>query len=258
MSIDQSGFDTAAASYDEQFSHTNIGQFQRERVWQYLDKTFSKAWPQTVLELNCGTGIDALHFSSRGSRVLATDLSQEMLKETQAKLLHSNAADSVTLTQLDLADPQLPNAECHHLIFSNFGGINCINVTQLRKLAEFCFHCLHPGGHCIFVVMPQNTLFDRWYRFAQGQSEVYKQRAEKHQLEVSLGDATVSTYYHNASDIINTFEQFEFVDAFTVGLLPSYLESSRFLKVYQGIERFLLPILKSTKYSDHFLIHLKK
>ncbi len=36
-----------------------------------------------ILELNCGTGEDAVLFSEKGFNIVATDVSEEMLKVTQ-------------------------------------------------------------------------------------------------------------------------------------------------------------------------------
>ena len=46
-------------------------------VWDYLEKTFLDNNKLNILELNCGTGEDALWFAKQGHKVLATDLSEK-------------------------------------------------------------------------------------------------------------------------------------------------------------------------------------
>jgi len=77
-----------AAEYDSVFTQSSIGQLQRKCVWKYLDKIIPDLPGLKILELNCGTGEDALLFGQRGFNVLATDVSAEMLKVTQQKSEH--------------------------------------------------------------------------------------------------------------------------------------------------------------------------
>jgi ubiquinone/menaquinone biosynthesis C-methylase UbiE len=74
----QAYWDTAANAYEDDFSGTLIGQTLRHAVWRDLDHLFRPG--QRVLELNCGTGIDAVHLvwtTSRQSReILRVSLSR--------------------------------------------------------------------------------------------------------------------------------------------------------------------------------------
>src|ERR1700689_3652994 len=70
-------FDAVADHYDESFTDSRIGQAQRESVWTELKKAFSPG--DRVLEIGCGTGVDACAFGSYGVRVVACDSSPRML-----------------------------------------------------------------------------------------------------------------------------------------------------------------------------------
>ena len=59
-------WDGTADTYDQVFPETLVGKAQRNAVWRELDRAFQSG--QRVLELNCGTGIDAVHLASRGVR----------------------------------------------------------------------------------------------------------------------------------------------------------------------------------------------
>jgi len=53
-------FDTAAANYDTSFTHTAVGKLQRDRIYFFLEK-FNLIQPShSILEINCGTGEDAI------------------------------------------------------------------------------------------------------------------------------------------------------------------------------------------------------
>ena len=72
------------SAYDREFTFSRIGMVQRRMVWGYLDRMLQMPG-MTVLELNCGTGTDAIHLARNGHRVLATDISEEMLKVAREK-----------------------------------------------------------------------------------------------------------------------------------------------------------------------------
>ena len=79
-------FDEVATEYDREFTHTLIGKAQRYMVWKYLWKTLKNKQGLEILEINCGTGEDALKLAKMGHKVLATDLSNQMVRITQTKL----------------------------------------------------------------------------------------------------------------------------------------------------------------------------
>jgi len=49
-------FDIAAMHYDENFTFSNIGKAQRQRVFDYLKPFLNSSKTLSILELNCGTG----------------------------------------------------------------------------------------------------------------------------------------------------------------------------------------------------------
>jgi ubiquinone/menaquinone biosynthesis C-methylase UbiE len=71
-------FDRVATQYDEVFTHSCIGRAQRQLVHRELEAIFVRGC--RILDLNCGTGEDALHFGARGVEVLACDASPAMIE----------------------------------------------------------------------------------------------------------------------------------------------------------------------------------
>ena len=55
----------------------------REIVWDRVALLLDG--PSTLLDIGCGTGIDAQHFADLGHRVLATDYSQAMVERAGAR-----------------------------------------------------------------------------------------------------------------------------------------------------------------------------
>src|SRR5580658_3108676 len=86
-------WDAAATKYDQDFTSTLIGQTRRHSVWRDLERAFCPG--QRVLELNCGTGIDAIHLAARGIQVLACDISPRMIELARQLAGDANLSDRV-------------------------------------------------------------------------------------------------------------------------------------------------------------------
>ncbi len=156
----QAYWDTAAETYVQDFTGTGIGETRRHAVWRRLDKIFSPG--QKLLELNCGTGIDAVHLAERGIQLVACDISSRMIE-----LARQLAATTNTSELIDFR--VLPNEEIGSIkgenvfdgAFSNFCGLNCVEdlpavVRELTRLVKpessgspLYDRTLRPLGNCV-------------------------------------------------------------------------------------------------------------
>ncbi len=91
-------FDAVAHRYDSDFSDTPLGRFKRGIVHRYLKSVVGNR--TRVLELNCGTGIDALWLASRGCRVTATDASEGMLDVARTRIMNTPEAELVRFRKM--------------------------------------------------------------------------------------------------------------------------------------------------------------
>ena len=144
-------FDALAARYDASFTDTELGRRYRNAVW----RRFAACFPPggRVLELNCGTGADAVELARRGVSVLATDIAPAMVERTAAKAAAAGLADRVTTRVLDVADlGQLVGEEPNFDgALSNFGGLNC--VADLAAVAGDLAAVLRPGAKALVCLM---------------------------------------------------------------------------------------------------------
>ncbi len=252
-----SHFDHAAASYDMEFTHTRIGRHQRNRVWDYLD-TIPKGL--RILEINCGTGEDAGYLATKGHTVLATDVSESML--TQAKAKNKNA--NITFQKLDLRGPILDVPKTSFdLVFSNFGGLNCLSAKELQNCLQSLDRVLAPGGQMILVIMPKASLVEKGYRKWKGQSKHYTQRFMKEGLSVQVNGKPVQTYFYSPEEIQEAVPNYAVKSCIPTGFLPSYFEQSIdkhawLFSVVFKIEGVISRSRLFSRFADHFLIHLQK
>jgi len=121
----------------------------RRAVWRRLDQCFQPG--DRILELNCGTGEDAIHLARRGVRVLATDRSEAMLAVASRKVEAAGLQTVVELRQLALEDLSSFETAPFDGSFSNFGGLNC--VSDLRGFGRGLAGLVRQGGAVVLCVM---------------------------------------------------------------------------------------------------------
>lgn len=259
-------FDQVAISYDETFTNSVIGKKLRAVVWSYLDGVLVKGSALNVLEINCGTGEDAIQFAERGHTIMASDVSNEMLEVAQQKMINGKL-ESVQTIASDMRNirEKLPNQK-FDLIFSNFGGINCIPPKDLTLLASDFSSLLKPNGRFIGVIMPKYCLWEIFYFARKGKWKEGFRRNTKNSLAVKVGEETVETWYYSPAEIKKKFESnFTKIVSRPIGisLPPSYLEDyfRKNIGKLDRLERWekkLGMISGLSGLSDHFLIDLQR
>lgn len=143
-------WDKAAETYEKRFSGTTVGKIRRESVWRDLERVFSPG--QRVLEISCGTGIDAVFLARRGVQVLGCDISPrmiEMARDLAARdtLLHPPDFRILATEHLSTLAPEAPFEGA----FSNFSGLNC--VEDLSQVARTLSQLLKPQGRLLICMM---------------------------------------------------------------------------------------------------------
>ncbi len=254
-------FDIAAASYDHVFTHSNIGKAQRDQVYRHLRKAIEHAPTLRVLELNAGTGEDAHYMHTYGHEVTATDISKEMINVCKQKY----GDTTILFQQLDISNLNTDTFDQpFDLIFSNFGGFNCLSKEALTSFFYNASNLLYENGKLICVVMPKHTLWERIYFTLKGDRTKAKRRNTNDFVVANVEGASVKTWYFNPSDLKKMSIDLRSIKCKPIGLWvpPSYLERS-----FLG-RRSILPILKLldrisnwsffSKYADHYYIEFEK
>jgi len=153
-------FDALAKTYDDDFTNSPIARYLRGRVHDRLDTHFHRA--DTILELGCGTGEDALYLAQRGLNVTATDASALMLEIAAHKTEHTGRVTTRLMNLVDLPaiTPVYAGA------FSNFGAINVL--PKWRPLAKWLKDRVKPGGIVAFGVLSRACLWEIAWHSAHG------------------------------------------------------------------------------------------
>lgn len=257
------GFDTVASGYDSEFTDTAIGVAQRNRVWYYVSKA-GIGRLKKILETNCGTGFDALRFIQEGHYVVYSDNSAEMLQMANSKIkgIANNTAESLIW---DLKNPYPGKEKEYDLIFSNFGGWNCLSPDDMLKFAEQCDHLLQPNGKIIAVIMGRKCLWEKWYFLYKGNKKQASRRKNRSAVKAQLAkNVFVETWYYSPDEMRNFFVDFNVKHIKPIGLFipPSYLQKyfnnkKWLLNMLIGLES-VLSFSFLSNYADHYYIELEK
>ncbi len=218
-------FDAVAEEYDCRFTESQIGRAQRASVWKELAKTFRSG--DRVLEIGCGTGVDACFLASQGVRVFACDNSRAMIEVANRRITQANKGSFVHLESLaaeDLADlgaqPRFDGA------FSNFGALNC--VGDLRGVAISLARLLRPGASVVLCLMGRHCAWELAWYLAHGNPQKAFRRLCRGKIIARLtAEATVRVHYPSVNSVIRIFSpEFRFKAWKGIGITvpPSYLE----------------------------------
>src|SRR5262249_38723470 len=91
-------FDAEAPTYDQKFSSNPVALRARAVVWDMLKSRLGAG--DHVLEINCGTGEDALMLARLGIKVTATDSSAEMISASREKVSRHGMGHLIDLKHL--------------------------------------------------------------------------------------------------------------------------------------------------------------
>jgi ubiquinone/menaquinone biosynthesis C-methylase UbiE len=218
-------FEVVAATYDEVFSDTFIGRAQRKLVWREIDRLFQPG--QRILEINCGTGVDALHLAGRGVRVVACDAALGMLAAARTRCEQSDARTQVEFRLLKTeAIGQLEGDAPFDGALSNFAGLNC--VEDLSAVAGQLARLLKPDAKLALCVFGRYCLWEILWYLAHGKPHKALRRFQAGGTVATLaGRTTVRVQYPSVRTLQHTFAPHFFLTGWKgVGIVipPSYLE----------------------------------
>ncbi len=130
--------------------HANLTRMRR-KVYDHISHLVPPG--SRLLELNAGTGLDALAMVQRGYRVHATDLAPGMIAEIQQKIAQYNLQGRLTVQPCSFTELEQVTTGPFDAIYSNSGGLNCI--ADLTAVTRCLPALLKPGGIVTWVIMPR-------------------------------------------------------------------------------------------------------
>jgi SAM-dependent methyltransferase len=258
-------FDAVADTYDETFTSSQIGRMQRDAVTREFDGAFRPG--QRILEINCGTGFDAVDLGRRGVNVLACDSSPRMIEVARRRAFQSGVEDRVEFRvlaseRIGALTPTEGMAGFDGLL-SNFGGLNCIE--DLSAVAGDLARLLKPGAPALLCIFGRSCLWEVfWYLGHGNASKAFRRFGRDGSLARLGGAVTIRVHYPSVREITRAFAPHFSLRRWKgvgVAVPPSYVEPwarrfPRILKLLADADRGLgrCPLIKAV--ADHALLTL--
>ena len=249
--------------FDEQYSGDTIIRYKRERVRGHLLKFLKPE--SNILELNAGTGEDAVYFATHGHRIHATDISTGMQAQLRAKVIALNLTASISnelcsFTALNELKARGP----YDCIFSNFAGLNC--TGELKKVLNSFDDLLKPGGIVTLVILPKFCLWETALIFKGKFKTATRRFFSAKGRAAKIDSAKFTCWYYAPEFILKTLkDKFRLIgmEGLCTIVPPSYMEgfAEKHPKLYHYL-RVKEDKLKSTwpwkSIGDYYIISLQK
>lgn len=256
-------FDRQSLIFDELYSTNSIIQYKRERVRSHLMKLLKPG--SNILELNSGTGDDAIFLAQNGHNVHATDISAGMQiklieKITRLKLNGIITNEICSYTTLN----SLENKGPYDVIFSNFAGLNC--TGKLDVVLDSFDVLLKPRGLAVLVMLPRFCLWETLLvlkgKFKTAGRRFFSSKGRQANIE----GISITCWYYSPR-IINRILKDKFKLVGMEGLCtivpPSYIEA--FPERYPGLFSYLCKTENRVKskwpwkyIGDYYIISFRK
>ncbi len=255
-------FDKIADSFDREDYSNEILQWMRSEVYEIYSHYFKEG--DTLLELNAGTGIDAIALASRGIKVFATDISGRMINNLRTKIRKENLDNFIKTDILPFDDISRLNESNFDGAISNFGGLNCIN--NFYNLSKDLADKIKPGGRFVASVMNSFCPWEILYFLSKGKPSEAFRRFRNNGIEANLSQHKIKSFYFSPKEFASQYkEHFELERISSLGLFtpPPYLYGiyykAKFLvKLFMKTDHLIKGIFPFNRIGDHFIIVLKR
>ena len=232
-----SAFNAQAPGFDQQYNSDLIIRYKRQRVYAHL---LHYLQPNSrILELNAGTGEDAIFLAGLGHTVHATDISHVMQEKLQEKVTQHNLGNAITRELCSYTMlTSLKNKGPYDCIFSNFAGLNCTN--NLEEVFAPFQQLLKPGGIVVLVMLPRFCLWELLMVFKGKFRTATRRFFAKRGRKAFINGLPFTCWYHSPRFVSALMkEDFDLIDREGLCTIvpPSYIE--KFGEKYPRLFKFL-------------------
>ncbi len=256
-----SAFDEVAEIFDSTFEPSPVIQRLRQKVYNEIQRRVPLG--SLILDINCGTGIDALLLTKKGYTVHGIDISQKMIEQARKKI----GIERITNVEFSVSSfDRLPEklTQRYDLVLSNFGGLNCTN--NLDKVAEEIAAVTKQGGFFIGIVMPPFCIWETASGLLYGRWRYAFRRLRKNTAATGFYGKGFIVFYHSPQHIVSAFRpRFQVKQIVGLSVFSPPPAARRFIEHYPRLTSFLerfdesvekFPLIRSI--GDHLMIVLKR
>ena len=212
-----------------------------------------------ILELNAGTGLDAVYLAQRGFRIHCIDISEGMLNKLARKAADLKLESLISYQLLSFTGLDRLDKNSFDYIFSNFGGLNC--TDNLDDLFQQIGRVLRPGGKVTLVIIPPVCPWELALLF-KGKFKTALRRLHKHGITANIEGIELKTYYHGYHKTVKALgNDFKIIESQGLASIspPPYMIN--FPVLYPRLYRWLTKtdeklshLFPFNRWADHFII----
>lgn len=263
LSDTRRAFDSVADDYDGPLGNNALVQRIRARTMAAVLAHAPAG--SALLDLGCGTGLDAEFLARRGYNVTAIDWSPEMARRARARAAQAGLDGAVQVMPLSIQELGRLAGRRFDAAYSNLGALNC--VPDLAEAARLIAAALRPGGHLIASAIGRICPWEIALFAAKGQWRRARLRFSRDLVPVPLNGETVWTRYFSPREFEAPFAGagFERLALRALGLFtpPPYMlafveRHPRLLETLQTVEDRVATWPGLREWGDHFLIVMRK
>jgi ubiquinone/menaquinone biosynthesis C-methylase UbiE len=228
-------FSRTAERYDR-FAEDHPHQTRmRHKVYEHLTRHLAPG--ARILELNAGTGTDAVHLAQRGFRVHATDIAPGMLKRLHDKVDREGLRERISVQQCSFTELDRINGGPYDAVFSDLGGLNCI--ADLAPVVRSLPRVLRPGGVVTWVLMPPVCLWELALIFT-GRARLALRRLAPRGTRAHLEGLYFTVYYFSPPEVRRAFgTEYRTLEIEGLSVITPTAESKNLAKRHPGVYRAL-------------------
>jgi 2-polyprenyl-3-methyl-5-hydroxy-6-metoxy-1,4-benzoquinol methylase len=256
-------FDSVAADYDGQRGNNELIQDMRSEMWRWLDATFAPH--SRLIDIGCGTGLDAIRMAQLGHRITAIDWSPQMAHRTAERASGAGVAECVQTVAIGAQElSQLEGTALYDGAYSNLGPLNC--VPGLDEVSRQCARLLKPGAALVFTVIGRVCPWEMVHYILKGRWARARIRYAPDFVAVGMNKRTIWTHYYQPREFYRYFQgEFELQEyrGLCTFAPPPYLtwmrdRHPRWYDRLWRLDRRLsgFPLLRDI--GDHFLMVMKR
>jgi ubiquinone/menaquinone biosynthesis C-methylase UbiE len=252
-------FSRTAEKYDA-FSqdHPHLARM-RGKVYAHISRLLPPG--SRILELNAGTGTDAVQLARRGYFVHATDIAGGMLDRLREKIDQLSLNEQITVQECSFTDLAHVQGGPFDAVFSDLGGLNCI--SDLSSVIHALPHVLPAGGLVTWVLMPPVCLWELATLFT-GQGRLAFRRLSPAGTRAHLEGLYFDVYYFTPRQVIAWFGQdFDLLALEGLSVITPTAESKnlarrfpRFYRALSWLDDRLSPHSPWSGWGDFFILSL--
>lgn len=205
-------YDAIATEYDREVAGD---EWMRHILWDHYARVFRAG--DRVLDVGCGTGIDAVFLAQHGVHVTAIDISSAMIAETQARTAEHGLTDRIETAVLDIQDIGTLPAGTFDGIVSAFAALN--TLPSLHGFADDAARLLRPGGRMILHLLNRFSLWEWLGLISHGEWDHARRLGAQRQRIFVIGGRPVRHYMTRSDEAYAVFApHFRLCRAYGLGI----------------------------------------